>query len=39
MGVACNVEISKIELPDEGVFGAKCGEVAVGVGESETELD
>lgn len=39
VGVACNVEIPEIELPDEGVFGAECGEVAVGVGEGETELD
>ncbi|KAF7823204.1 5'-3' exoribonuclease 3-like [Senna tora] len=39
VGVTLHVEIPEIELPDESVTRSEVGEVAVGVGEGETELD
>lgn len=40
VGVTRHVEIAEIELPDEGGFGgSEAGEVAVGVGEGEADLD
>ena len=40
MGVAIDVEVAEVELPDELTpVGAEIGEVAVGVGESEADLD
>jgi len=39
MGVTRHVEVSEVELPDEGVGGAECGKVPHLIGESETDLD
>ena len=42
MGVAIDVEVAEVELPDESApadSAAEIGEVSVGVGESETDLD
>lgn len=39
VGVTRQVEIPEVELPNEGVGGTESGEVAVGVGEGEADLD
>ncbi|KAH1240445.1 hypothetical protein GmHk_07G018303 [Glycine max] len=39
VGVTCDVEISEVEFPDEGVGGAEGGKISRIVGKGEADLD